>query len=288
MLYLRENQLVKNGRLVHSAIANPNTILPPTVKNVLVSRLGHLNESVRAVVEQAAVLGHEFSLPVLRHAIDGDRLADALEAGAEATIWQPLGRDRYLFNHALLREAAVSTQFATRKQELHKRAAQAVSKVATAERPQLAALAHHYDEAGEHGRAVNYYLKAGDKARENYFVREAHGYYSRGLELATKDKQKLSLLLGREAVNHWLGNRDEQKEDLRQLVGLTADTDDKEIAAEIMLRQVAYGLATGDYQHAISSAQKTTSQAVALNDRPANSRRPQLLGTARRRTLSDS
>ncbi|MCB0037935.1 MAG: AAA family ATPase, partial [Anaerolineales bacterium] len=207
LLYLRENGLVKDGRLIRSAATNINTLLPADVHNVLVSRLGQLDAAVQEVVAQAAVLGQEFSVPVLSQAVGAEQLQASLQAGMDAAVWQPLGNGRYLFNHALLREAAVNTQFEEHKRELHQKAARSVAKLATAERPHDAELAYHYDEAGDAHRAATHYLKAGDEARENYFIREAHHYYSRGLALAQTKKQQLALLLGREAVNHWLGNR---------------------------------------------------------------------------------
>ena len=268
LLYLRENGLVAKGKLVQSGgYAHFDTSLPLDIHNLLIARLGQLDTQTRAVVAQAAVLGHEFSLPLLQRMAGKSELSSSLSAAAEAAIWQPISPNRYVFNHALLREAAYTTQFAQQRQTLHKQAAQAVTAVASHNQPQYATIAHHYDEAHEPKRAVTNYQKAGDQARDNYFIREAHAHYTRGLTLAENDRQRLPLLLGRETVNHWLGNREEQRADLQHLVTLTAVATDKALLADIMLRRATFALATADYETAVQLAQQTTSLAVVSNNR---------------------
>ncbi len=268
LLYLRENGLVAKGKLVQSGgYAHFDTSLPVDIHNLLIARLGQLDTQTRAVVAQAAVLGHEFSLPLLQRMAGEAKLSSSLAAATEAAIWQPISPDRYVFNHALLREAAYTTQFAQQRQTLHKQAAQAVAATASSNQPQYATIAHHYDEAHIPKRAVTNYQKAGDQARDNYFIREAHAHYSRGLTLAENDRQRLPLLLGRETVNHWLGNREEQRADLQQLVTLTAVATDKVLLADIMLRRATFALATADYDQAIRYAQQATKLASSIYDK---------------------
>lgn len=268
LFYLRENGLIAEGDLVRGrGQASFDALIPVDVHNLLVARLGQLDTAVRDVVAQAAVLGHEFSLSVMREMVGETALNNALIVGRETDIWQPRATGRYLFSHALLRDAAYSAQFNERKQEFHQKAAAAVTAVSTPDQPHYATLAHHYDEAGDAQKAVINYQKAGDGARENYFVNEAHRYYTRGLELAETDKQKTPLLLGREAVNHWLGNREEQQKDLERLVALTAGNGDKALLTDIALRRASFALATTKYEQAIQFAQKATAFAAAIPDR---------------------
>ena len=268
LLYLRENGLVYNGELVQTpGYSATDQLLPVDIHNLLVARLNLLEKSTQDMVAQAAVLGHEFSLPILRKMIKGDVMQQGLLDGTQAAIWQPIGPERYAFNHAFLREAAYNVQFAERKQELHAQAAQAVTAVSTADHPHFGTIAHHLDEANNPARAANYYLKAGDEAKENYFIREAHNYYSRGLKLAQTDKQHLNLLLGREQVNHWLGNRDQQQEDLNSLLPLIQKQGEKSLQMELSLRRASYALATAHYDQAIRHAQQATALAAAVHDR---------------------
>ena len=268
LLYLRENGLVFNGELVQTpGYSATDQLLPLDIHNLLVARLNLLEKSTQDMVAQAAVLGHEFSLPILRKMIKGDVMQQGLLDGTQAAIWQPIGPERYAFNHAFLREAAYNVQFTERKQELHAQAAQAVTAVSTADHPHFGTIAHHLDEANNPARAANYYRKAGDEAKENYFIREAHNYYSRGLKLAQTDKQRLKLYLGREQVNHWLGNREQQQEDLNNLLPLIQKQGEKSLQMELSLRRASYALATAHYDQAIRHAQQATALAAAVHDR---------------------
>ncbi len=275
LLYLRENGLIRpDGTLASGGDhAQPDTLLPADIHNVLVARLGRLDPAVQAIVAQAAVLGREFAVPVLREVVGDDTaVAEGLAQAQANAIWSAVSPGRYLFSHALLQDAAYALQFDEQRRAAHGKAALAVAAVATAEQPQYAAIARHLDAAEDRPRATRNYLLAGNVARANYFVREAHTHYSRGLELAERDEQRLKLLLGREAVNHWLGNRDEQRQDLAALVALTAGTSDKALLADITLRRATFAMVTGDYQRAVQFAQQTTSQAVGVGDRKLEAR----------------
>ena len=93
----------------------------------------------------------------------------------------------------------------------------AVAAVATAEQPQYATIAHHLEAAAESRRAAHYYLKAGDEARDNYFIREGQSLFS-WLTLAQTDEQRPALYRGRGGGQSLVGQSRGSKEDLRQLV----------------------------------------------------------------------
>lgn len=265
LLYLRENGLVVHGKLVRSGhYAGLDTLLPLDIHNLLVARLGQLEPAVHEVVAQAAVLGYEFSLTALRQIVADEAMQKGLAEGVQSAIWQPVSPDRYAFNHVLLRDAAYNTQFTERRRDLHRQAAQAITAVATPDQPQFAAIARHYDEADQSKKAIFNYLKAADEACDNYFIREAHNYYSRGLALAQNDKQRLRLYLGRELINYWLGNREQQQEDLRRLVALTAGSNDKALLADILLRRATFALATADYDTAVQHAKRACVLAAGI------------------------
>ncbi len=265
--YLRDFGLAAHGRLVHESGTLTDSQLPLDVHNVLAARIDRLEPEVREVISQASVLGREFSLPILREVVGGNGgLLKALDQGEAAAIWQRVSAERYQFSHALLQDTAYRIQFDPERQQRHKAAAQVMVAATTPAKRRHAEIAQHYDAASDTERAVDHYLKAANKARENYFVREAHNYYSRGLTLANTNEQRLQLYLGREAINYWLGNRDEQKADLRQLVGLTSGSEDKRLVADITLRRATFGLAIGSYDESIRLARRATRLAAAIGD----------------------
>jgi oligopeptide transport system substrate-binding protein len=88
----------------------------------------------------------------------------------------------YRFRHGLVQEAAYMTLVEARRRELHLRVGEALVELhrdSPAEAYGL--LGHHFAEAGEPERAVEYLLKAGDAARAAYAEDEAVELYRRAL-----------------------------------------------------------------------------------------------------------
>jgi predicted ATPase len=90
----------------------------------------------------------------------------------------------YVFKHALLQEAAYGSVLRARRQQLHRRIAEALedqfAEVAETQ-PQL--MAHHLAQAGLLERAINYLRKAGQRANESSANAEAIGHLRLALEL---------------------------------------------------------------------------------------------------------
>ncbi|MCB0033455.1 MAG: tetratricopeptide repeat protein, partial [Anaerolineales bacterium] len=76
------------------------------------------------------------------------------------------------------------------------------------------------------------------------------------------------------------GNRAEQKEDLRQLVGLTAGSDDKALLADITLRRASMYLATADYEQAVKQAQQATALVATHDNKTLEARAYRIWGRA--------
>src|SRR5271157_4768594 len=67
----------------------------------------------------------------------------------------------YRFKHALIQDAAYESLLKSRRQALHRRAAEAL---VAAPDPQPELVAHHYTQAGETEPAIEWWGKAGDQA----------------------------------------------------------------------------------------------------------------------------
>jgi tetratricopeptide (TPR) repeat protein len=90
----------------------------------------------------------------------------------------------YLFKHALVQDAAYSTLLRGRRQELHGRVAAALEEYfadLVERQPEL--LAHHLASAGDTGRAIEQWLKAGQHAAAQFAYFEAIAHFERGLSL---------------------------------------------------------------------------------------------------------
>jgi DNA-binding CsgD family transcriptional regulator len=128
-----------------------DSLLPATVIDALGSRLDTLPVETGDVVELAAIMGDEFDLNTLVHAVgDSDRVLGAVDEATNAglTVRQSGRTGGYRFTHSLTREAVMTRMPSARKAEAHATAARAIENVWPDTGTRHAVLAHHYLEAG--------------------------------------------------------------------------------------------------------------------------------------------
>jgi predicted ATPase/class 3 adenylate cyclase len=163
--------------------------VPASLKDSLAARLDRLGEA-REIAQVAAVIGRQFSLPLLQAVSPkhGAELEAALAKLAATGIVFPEGggtEQRFSFKHALLRDAAYESLLLARRREWHERTARALEEhfpEAAANEPEL--LAYHFAEAGLTEKASDYRLRAGDRALSRSAYLEAVANFSAGLKLA--------------------------------------------------------------------------------------------------------
>jgi class 3 adenylate cyclase/tetratricopeptide (TPR) repeat protein len=183
-LYVEE--LTKS--VVESA-GDAGAAVPATLKDSLAARLDRLGEA-REVAQIAAVIGRQFSLPVLEAVAPkrGAKLGIALAKLVAAGIVFPEGRgmeERFSFKHALLRDAAYESLLLARRREWHERTARALEEhfpEAAANEPEL--VAYHFAEAGLTEKACDYRMRAGDRSLARSAYLEAVANFSAGLKFA--------------------------------------------------------------------------------------------------------
>jgi class 3 adenylate cyclase/predicted ATPase len=163
--------------------------VPATLHASLMARLDRLGPSAKEIAQIGAVLGREFAYELIEPVAQRperelqaalDRLGDAGLLFCRGTA----PHASYLFKHALVQDAAYSTLLRGRRQELHARVAAGLETHFTdlAERqPEL--LAHHLTSAGDTGRAIEQWLKAGQHAAARLAYLEAIAHIHRGLHL---------------------------------------------------------------------------------------------------------
>lgn len=91
----------------------------------------------------------------------------------------------YLFRHALVQDAAYGSLLKQERRELHGRVAEALEQLYPERRDELApVLAMHFEQAGEHDKAVDYFIAGGRHALEANAIQEAYAAYDRAATLA--------------------------------------------------------------------------------------------------------
>ncbi len=261
--YLQKNDLLDGIAQSAGGVSQGEIYIPTDVRALLTARLDQLPAPVKDVVQYAAVLGREFEAPILSEMMARNSdLKMSLDTAVTQSIWIALDQVRYLFQHALLRDAAYDMQLHSRLHNLHKLAAQAFENQFRQDlevRPRYPEIAYHFDKAEERAKAAHYYGEAGEQAKEYFSNIEAISYFSRGLELAADDdlQARYNYLCGRETVFQWLGQRDDQQRDLIELERILDQHPDVYKQADLALRRSSYALVTGDYETAVLMAKES-------------------------------
>ena len=160
--------------------------IPPTLQQSLAARLDRLG-AAREVAQIGAVLGRDFAYALLRHVaeIDESALQASLNRLADADLLFVEGarpEAKYRFKHALIQDAAYESLLKSRRQALHRRAAEALLE-ANAE-PE--AIAHHFTEARLDDLAIEWWGKAGDQALRRSAFQEAIAHLGKAIDMADK------------------------------------------------------------------------------------------------------
>jgi tetratricopeptide (TPR) repeat protein len=91
----------------------------------------------------------------------------------------------YLFRHALVQEAAYNSLLKQQRRVLHLSVGEALERAAGERATEIAAvLARHFDEGEDFGRALQYYVSAGDAASRKFATMESLTHYERAIQLA--------------------------------------------------------------------------------------------------------
>ena len=164
-------------------------VLPPAAGEVIGRRLARVGDDTREALGLAAVIGEEFDTRLLAGAGEwsAERVMDALGPAVEASLVGPAesARGSYRFGHALIRAALYEQFGATRRAHVHRQVGHAIEALTNEDpEPPLAALAQHFFHArsvGEAGRAVEYSVRAAERAAARLAFEEAAEHYERAL-----------------------------------------------------------------------------------------------------------
>ncbi len=177
----RDGRYVLNGPL-------PPRAIPSTIQDSLMARLDQLGAH-KEIAQIGSVVGRRFSHELLAAVtqMPEKSLDNALERLVESELVFSRGsppETTYTFKHALVQDAAYESLLFSRRKQLHGRIARAIeAKFAESARTSPEVLAHHYTEAGETTKAVDYWLKAAESASGRSANVEAANHLRVGLGL---------------------------------------------------------------------------------------------------------
>jgi predicted ATPase len=164
--------------------------IPPTLQQSLAARLDRLGEA-REVAQIGAVLGRDFTYALLRavSGLDDPALQSALHrlAGADLLFVEgAAAQATYRFKHALIQDAAYDSLLKTRRQALHRRAAEVLCDQPERASTEPEVIAHHFTQARLDHLAIEWTKAAIQQAISKNAIMEAVQYLKRAIALTKR------------------------------------------------------------------------------------------------------
>jgi predicted ATPase/class 3 adenylate cyclase len=184
--------LSAGGRLGEEGedVRDPMLRVPEEVRSLIRRRVAGLSHEAISSLDVAAVIGREFDFRVLEHTsrLGSGRLLDVVAEAVEGgLVLEGPGTGRYTFVHDLVRETLYEDLPPSRRLELHLTIGRVLEELSRGDvDPPLSEIAHHLALAaplGDIDEAVEYLLRAGDRAGGVLAYEEAAAHYGRALEL---------------------------------------------------------------------------------------------------------
>jgi predicted ATPase/KaiC/GvpD/RAD55 family RecA-like ATPase len=162
---------------------------PATVTSILQARIGRLDDETQQVMTIASFIGKDFTINALQclTGLEEGRLTEIVERMMDKKLLKCIivrGEDICSFSDMLIRDAFFESVGPLRRKKLHGTVALALEKTYASSIDEHASeLAAHFLEGGDRQKALEYFLKAGEKAQKVYANNEAASYYQSALNL---------------------------------------------------------------------------------------------------------
>jgi len=192
---------------------------PETVKNVVKARIDRLDDECQNVLTLASFVGNDFTLEVIGAltGIEENRLLELMDKMLKTGLIKEReihGEGVCSFADILVRDVVYEEVSLLKRKKLHGVVGDSLEKVYAKKIDEhFGELAYHFLESGDKDKALDYFLKAGEKATGIYANTEAASYFQSALRLL---EEKEGELQERGRILERLG-------DIKKLVGDYAD-----------------------------------------------------------------
>jgi tetratricopeptide (TPR) repeat protein len=254
-------------------------VVPDTIQDVIMARIDRLAEAPKRTLQLASVIGREFTRRLL------DRMADmqarteevlrelkAIELIYEKSLFPELA---YMFKHALTHEVAYTSLLMQRRKELHRLIGTAIEELyADRLAEHYEVLAYHFSKAEEWGKALEYLLKAAEKAAKAFANREAIALYDQAQEVAGQlgeamdVKTLMAIHRARSQLYFVLSEFERARAEGERLLALARQVGDRATEGAALAGMGIASLWAHDFGPALAYARRAIEVAEAVDAKP--------------------
>jgi tetratricopeptide (TPR) repeat protein len=232
--------------------------IPDGVRETIRHRLEPLPDRTLQLLHTASVIGREFRIDTLQRVSGAEpteldaALGEAVDSGVIAELPSALGS--YGFSHGLIRETLYDDLGPQRRAQLHREVGLALEELYAADpEPHIAELAHHFfvaATAGELAKAIDYSVRAGERALTLVAYEEAAAHFERalqayGLQERADVPRRCDLLLALGAAQSRAGESGAARETFLRAAGLARKLGS---ASRLARAALGYGAGMGGFE----------------------------------------
>ena len=255
--------------------------MPPTVQAVLAARIDKLPATEKRLLQEAAVIGHDFSFTLLQ-AISGlaeddlRALLDDLQAAEFLYTTQLFPDLQYTFTHALTHDVAYNELLQQRRRDTHASVVEAMEKLYADRLGEHAErLAHHAVRGELKDKAVHYLHMAGGKAAARSALADARSCFEEALGILKELPESQATLergfevrLDLRPVLRLLGEGRRQLEYLREAEIIATQLKDDRRRGQVCAFMTTVQSTLDELDEALDSGSRALDIAERLHDVP--------------------
>jgi len=266
--------------------------IPTKVKEIIIKRLGRLNEEEKELLTLASVAGRRFDYRLLEKASGQPGVLTLIER-LEKSQLIVAENGHYEFNHDKVREVLYAETSPPRRQQMHHQVAETIEELYPARLAEhYNALSYHFSQCQHTAKAFEYTLLALRQAVARYQNEEGLKLTALGLTLSHTLKLEKSLITSeftkqvfevlalRVKLFEIVGQRAEQATAIDAAFRWAEGIQSESFIADAKLMKARLAIALGKYAEAQTEARAAIELAQKLNDRQLEARALQSLGTA--------
>jgi DNA-binding SARP family transcriptional activator len=261
------------GELIRNRIEAPlSSEIPQAISASILTRAGRLSASGRLLVEIASVVGLSFEVECVCEisGYDENAVLDGLSELLDRRMIREaaVGQFEFVFTHHLVQQTIYDSIEDLKRVWWHRRAAGVLEQYAGPELDvRLGAIARHWELAGDRSRAAQHYLQAAQRAFSLYAYGEALADATHALDLGAESGEvRFELLLLREEINRYSGDRAAQEHDLLELRQSSVFSADAEARCRVLERVVRLRHTLDDRRAELEAIEALSEHAMPLAD----------------------